>query len=152
MQASSKNVVASVPFTRIAFYKKVDCTVGGFAAVHAIVKYKPSIVAPTFNDTFFYSIPLKDRAVNQGGTQQFQNAILAFTCVAQANAYCCALNGHDTYRKNHDEPVVNKCRTDAMTVNDLSFYAHNLCLPVCIVCNSWCEGQHREPWFEVMIA
>lgn len=135
-----------LPFNRIAFYK--DVYYPHSTKVHTIIKHRPSIVAPTFHDTFYYTIPVRDKACTS-----FKNAILAFNCKSQADAFCKALNlaDEDVHRSNHNEPMTAaSCKVDDYNISDLTFYAHHLCVPLVLVCNQYCQGTHREPHFEVM--
>jgi hypothetical protein len=85
-------------------------------------------------------------------SRDYQNMILAWACNRQAHAYCRqAHDGDDDYSKevgtsSDDEHIVL-----SMSIRNLSQNARALRMPAVIICNSYCEQQQREPFFEVFI-
>lgn len=128
------------PFNRVAFYHKVHYPPE--TSVHTIVKHRKCIVAPTLHDTFYFTIPVR----NHHDTQS-DNCILAFLCEKQARYYCDMLNNETKYKINHEEPQCTSV-LERYSIGDLSYNAYNICTKICIVCNSFCEGQ-AEPFFSI---
>ena len=146
------HVMTELPFTAIRFYKQVSSQASPHPApsrVHAIVKYKPTVIAPSLHDTMFYTIPVRD-TTSYG---IMQNSILAFVCDRQAQEYASKLNTNIAHsHANHLEPKDAECEVEAYPIGDLSYYAYNLGIPVVVIQNSYCEGSQREPQFEVLVS
>lgn len=78
----------------------------------------------------FYTVPVRERE------REYQNSILAFLCQDQAREYCSLLKQDD-------------CKTQTYTIDELVFYSLQLCIPVAIVCNSYCDGTQIEPIYDI---
>jgi len=130
------------PFTRIMFYNvipKPPCMM-----IHALTKTKDTIHPPTFFDTFFYSIPVRNLHETT-----IDNCILAFACKHHAKYYCEMLNKEFTLLDNHKEPKV-LCNVESFMLPELSYNSFILGSKLCLICSSFCETQ-REPVFDLML-
>lgn len=132
------------PFSRIMYYKLLAKPPG--PNVYALVKHRETLRSrPSLYDKFFYSIPVR----SQHQTTK-DNCILAFACKSQADYYCQMLNQEDIiHLNNHNEPKV-LCKVDEVHLPELSYSCYNLGIKLCLVCNSFCDGQ-SEPTFDVML-
>lgn len=136
----------SLPLQRIIHHKPVYYP--GATRVYTIVKHRrlsSGESSHTFNQTFFNSIPVRDR--KEGDV----NCILSFICKEHAMTHCQALNNPCNWLVNNDENTASECKVDEYTLSDLSYYSWHLRMPMALMCNAYCEGSEREPHYDVMV-
>lgn len=133
----------SVPFHQVTFYK--PSYFPAYTNVYAIVKTKNRVLAPTFIDKMYHTIPVR-RFQHQS---QRDNCILAFVCKTHATNYLKEFNKIITPLFNHYEPD-HPAIIDESLLSDLSFHAYMLATPLCIVSSAMCDGQ-AEPIFCAMV-
>lgn len=140
-----------LPFRRIAFYRKVriDPVSDPHTSVHTIVRHKPHVCEPTFFDTMFYTMPLREEHVRDSN-----NCIVAFRCHQHATHFSDIIASgtpEHPWLQNHGESTAATARVQSFRLSDLAFYAWNMGMDLAVVHNSYCEGQQREPIIDVQI-
>lgn len=118
----------------------------GMTRVYTIVKQRKVVLAPSVIDTFFYSVPVRDRR-----EESDVNCVVAFLCPEYADIYCDALNRTTGGVSNDQEHGASHGIVSEYTISDLSFWAFQLRMSTAVICNSYCEGSQREPFYDLMV-
>lgn len=135
----------SRPFNRITRYNTHSFT-STTQPVHVIVKcssHFPSITP--LHNSFLYTIPFKN------DKRELGNAILSFVEKDYATYYLDSIKKDSYILQNKNEPSWS-ATVMTYSVDEVSYYAYILGLPVIVIHSLYCDDKIRDPVMELSIA
>jgi hypothetical protein len=107
--------------------------------VYTVCKYRQPTINLNYFDTHFYTLPVREH-------NAYVNSVVAFLCERQAQVLCDSIN-----HPSINQPAAAAAKTDAVLLSDLSYYTYQLGLPLVLICNSYCQGTMRDPYYEIIL-
>lgn len=133
------------PFSRITRYAHFHFD-GAHHSVSIIVKGKsapPTAEAPRLSNAMFLTLPFKNEK------KEIENAVIGFIDKRYAQYYTNCLK-EEFILPNDGEPLWNPT-VITHSIEDASFYAHILGVPLVVVGTMWCDDKILDPVMEVFV-